>query len=211
MATDGGGKASRLRWLYVARCAVAFLVTVIAVVVLVRAVVVMLRPEKLYLKVTGGYVSVDRIPSMPPRKVNFNFTLIASNPSGRVFIDFTGIHITLTDSNASKIADFDLPRNISLPQQMGQDAIVAVTLKPPEGDVPMRYVQDLFDGRSISAEMEVDGLLTDRMKGVSTNAHHITYFCLPVTIVVGGSSSSSLSSTSGADTTCLDKSEAPAF
>lgn len=208
-----GGKTTRFRWLYVARCAVASVVTVLAVVIIVRAVVVMLRPEKLQLKVTGGYVSVGRIPSMPPPEVTFVFTLRAFNPSGRAFIDYTNVTVRLVSNNASsaaaKIAQFDLPQSISVSQQMAHEAHVNVSLTPEE-DVPLRYVQALFDGGSVSAEMEVDGLLTSHtMKGISRHDIPTTYYCWPVTIAVGGASSS-LSDYSS-DTSCLDKSDAPAF
>lgn len=67
---DDGSKlqptATRFRWLNLARCTLASVVTVLAVVVIARAVVVLLRPEKLRLSVAGGRVSVSRMPAMKP-------------------------------------------------------------------------------------------------------------------------------------------------
>lgn len=80
-ATDQSKAATRrFRWLYVARWAVASMVTVLAVAVIVRAVVVMLRPEKLQLKLAGGRVAVDWIPSMPPPRRSPSSTCRSPSP-----------------------------------------------------------------------------------------------------------------------------------
>ena len=91
---------TRFRWLYVARCTVASVVTVLAVAVIARAVVVMLRPEKLQLKLSGGHVEVDHIPSLPPpgNIVKLKFVLWANNPSGRASVYYTNITVRLTDA-----------------------------------------------------------------------------------------------------------------
>ncbi|KAI4976227.1 hypothetical protein ZWY2020_049834 [Hordeum vulgare] len=105
-AADQGKTAARkFGWLYVARWAVASVVTVLAVAVIVRAVVVMLRPEKLQLKLSGGRVAVDSIPSMPPgNEVALNFVLRANNPSGRAFVEYTNVTVRLTDVSSASAA-----------------------------------------------------------------------------------------------------------
>ncbi|XP_044961325.1 uncharacterized protein LOC123412443 [Hordeum vulgare subsp. vulgare] len=225
-ADQGKTAARRFGWLYVARWAVASVVTMLAVAVIVRAVVVMLRPEKLQLKLSGGRVAVDSIPSMPPpgNEVALNFVLRANNPSGRAFVEYTNVTVRLTDvSSASAaapamIAEFPLPQSIPVLQQTAHEAIVRVGMTPGE-DVPMRYVQALFEGRSIDGvEMMLRGDFHSHVEMASgdyvTTSDPATYYCWPVTIAVGGSSSSSSPDYTNVvvtDAPCLDKSEAPAI
>lgn len=88
-------------------------------------------------------------------------------------------------------------------QQVAHEAAARVSLAAAE-DVPLRYVKALFDGRGISAAIQVDGFLTTRMEidgrisrsngGVAT-----TFYCLPVTIAVGdGDDDESVPGTRGA-------------
>ncbi|XP_048543553.1 uncharacterized protein LOC125522547 [Triticum urartu] len=228
-ATDQSKTATRrFGWLYVARWAVASVVTVLAVAVIVRAVVVMLRPEKLQLKLSGARVAVDWIPSMPPprNEVMLNFVLRANNPSGRASVEYTNITVRLTDVTSAsspsptKIAEFDLPESIPVLQRTAHEAMVRVGMTPGE-DVPMRYVRALFEGRSVDGvEMMLRGVFHSHVAMASgdyvTTSDLATYYCWPVTIAVGGPSSSSSSSPDYTsvvvtDAPCLDKSEAPAI
>lgn len=223
---DDGSKlqptATRFRWLNLARCTLASVVTVLAVVVIARAVVVLLRPEKLRLSVAGGRVSVSRMPAMKPLpRVNMSFVLRAFNPSGRASIEYTGITVALRaidDGDAASpaaaapiIAQFPFP-DVPVAQQVAHEAAARVSLAAAE-DVPLRYVKALFDGRGISAAIQVDGFLTTRMEidgrisrsngGVAT-----TFYCLPVTIAVGDGDDDESRTR---NTWCLDKSDVPAF
>ncbi|XP_044958597.1 uncharacterized protein LOC123409791 [Hordeum vulgare subsp. vulgare] len=199
----------RFRWLYAARCTLACVVTVVAVVVIVRAVVVMLRPEKLQLKLAGGRVAVDYIPSLPPpgNVVVLTFVLRANNPGGRATIVYANVTVRLTDASAlaAKITEFDLPDPIEVAQRTMREASTKVVLEPPE-DLPMRYVHALYEGRGVpGAEMELTGILSSHV-GVAmatTSVVVTTYYCWPVTIAVGAPDSA-------ADVTCFDKRDAPA-
>ncbi|KAF0902420.1 hypothetical protein E2562_016255 [Oryza meyeriana var. granulata] len=223
-ADDGSKLTARFRWLNLARCTVATVVTVLAVVVIARAVVVLLRPEKLRLSVAGGSVSVTRMPAMKPLpRVNISFVLRAFNPSGRASIEYTGLSVTLraVDNYNPSPAAAAMPAIISkfpfpdmfVAQQMAHEAKASVSLAAEE-DVPLPYVQRLFDGGSIIAAIQLDGSLTNRMEidgGMSRSDGGVatTYYCLPVTIAVGDSHDED--STTTRDTWCLDKSDVPAF
>ena len=210
---------TRFRWLYVARCTVAFVVTVLAVAVIARAVVVMLRPEKLQLKLSGGHVAVDHVASLPPpgNVVTFTFVLGANNPSGRASVEYTNITVRLTDALSSPaptvIAQFDLTQTISVTQRTRREAMVRVTLEP-EKDVPMQYVRAFFEGRGVAgAQMELSGVFASHVvmaRGEVTTSIVATYYCWPVTVAVGDALS--LEDYGGVtDAPCLDKSEAPAI
>jgi hypothetical protein len=217
MAEQGSKTTSRcrsFRWLYVARLAVASVVTVVAVAVIVRAVVVMLRPEKLQLKLAGGHVTVRDIPSLPPphNAVQLKFILRANNPSGRASIAYTNITVRFTEASSSsssspapaaRIAEFGLPEPIAVPQRTAHEAAVIVSLVPGE-DLPMRYVRALYDGRAVTgAEMKLSGLLTSKV-AMATTSVNTTYYCWPISIAVGPAGDAV------ADVPCLDNSEAPA-
>uniref|UniRef100_A0A0E0L751 Late embryogenesis abundant protein LEA-2 subgroup domain-containing protein n=1 Tax=Oryza punctata TaxID=4537 RepID=A0A0E0L751_ORYPU len=222
---DDGSKlqpTARFRWLNLARCTVASVVTVLAVVVIARAVVVLLRPEKLRLSVAGGRVSINRMAAMKPLpRVNMSFVLRAFNPSGRASVEYTGLTVTLRaiDGDAASpataaaiIAQFPFP-DVPVAQQMAHEAVARVSLAAAE-DVPLRYVKALFDGGSISAAIQVDGFLTTRMEidgriSRSDGGAATTFYCLPVTVAVGDGDDDE--STSSRDTWCLDKSDVPAF
>ncbi|KAF7094431.1 hypothetical protein CFC21_096741 [Triticum aestivum] len=192
VATDQSKTATkRFGWLYVARWAAASVVTVLAVAVIIRAAVLMLRPQKLQFRLSGGHVAVDRIPSMPPpdNVVTLTFVFVAYNPSGRAL------------------------------RRVQQQTIVMVGMTPGE-DVPMRYVRALFEGRSVEGvELMLSGVFashvtTTMASGEVTTRYPATYYCWPVTIAVGGSSSSSspdYTSFVVTDAPCMDESEAPAI
>ncbi|KAM0828505.1 hypothetical protein ACQ4PT_067492 [Festuca glaucescens] len=176
MAEQGGKTTSSwrsFRWLYMARLAVASIVTVVAVAVIIRAVVVMLRPEKLQLKLAGGHVGVGYIPSLPPpgNLVHLKFILRANNPSGRASVEYANITVRLTEAPSSssspapeaRVAEFGLPEDIAVPQQTAHEAIVMVSLEAKE-DVPMRYVRALYEVSGVAGvEMELSGLLSTKL------------------------------------------------
>lgn len=212
---------TRFRWLYVARCTVAFVVTVLAVAVMARAVVVMLRPEKLQVKLYGGLVEVHNIPSLPQpgNEVKLRFFLRANNPSGRASVEYNNVTVRLTDASSSpaptNIAQFHLTQNISVSQRTVRETEVRVALTPGE-DVPMRYVRAFFEGRDVAgAQMELSGIVVSHVvmaRGNVKTSVAATYYCWPVTVGVGdGSSSSSGEDGTVPDAPCLDKSEAPAI
>ncbi|CAM0912353.1 unnamed protein product [Alopecurus aequalis] len=211
---------TRFRWLYVARCTVAFVVTVLAVAVIARAVVVMLRPEKLELKLSGGHVAVDYITSLPPpgNVVKLTFVLRANNPSGRASVEYTNITARFTYALSSpaptQIAEFDLTQPILVSQRTARESIVTVTLTPKE-DLPIRYVRAFFEGRVVAgAQLELRGVFVTMASGDVTTTTNIvaTYYCWPHA-VVDTSSSSAPGKNYGSvpDAPCLDKSEAPAI
>ncbi|KAF7093052.1 hypothetical protein CFC21_095488 [Triticum aestivum] len=197
----------RFRWLYAARCTVACVVTLVAVAVIVRAVVVMLRPEKLQLKLAGGRVAVDYIPSLPPPRnvVVFRVLLRANNPGGRATIVYANVTVRLTDASAgpaATITEFDLPQRIDVAQRMAHEATAVAELEPGE-DLPMRYVRTLYEGRGVAgAEMELSGVLSTHT-AMATTSVLTTYYCWPVTIAV-------VAGDSAADVPCFDKLDAPA-
>ncbi|EMS51305.1 hypothetical protein TRIUR3_30291 [Triticum urartu] len=145
----------------------------------------------------------------------------AGAPSG----EYNNVTVRLTDitsaSSASptKIAEFDLPLPIAVSPRMAQETIVMVGMTPGE-DVPMRYVRALFEGRSVEGvELMLSGVFashvtTTMASGEVTTRYPATYYCWPVTIAVGGSSSSSspdYTSFVVTDAPCMDESEAPAI
>ncbi|XP_044444415.1 uncharacterized protein [Triticum aestivum] len=213
MAEQGSKTPSwwrRFRWLYAARCTVACVVTLVAVAVIVRAVVVMLHHEKLQLKLAGGHVSVDYIPSLPPpgNVVVFRVVLRANNPGGRATLVYTNFTVRLMDASAAaasptaRITEFDLPQPIDVPQRMAHEATAVAQLEPPE-DLPIRYVRAFYEGRGVSgAEMELSGVLSTRTVMATTSVLP-TYYCWPVTIAVSPGDSS-------ADVPCFEKLDAPA-
>jgi hypothetical protein len=217
MAEQGGKTTSgwrSFRWLYMARLAVASIVTVVAVAVIIRAVVVMLRPEKLQLKLAGGHVGVAYIPSLPPpgNVVTFRFVLRANNPSGRASVLYSNVTVRLTEASSSsssspapeaRVAEFGLPEDIVVPQQTAHEAIVIVSLEAKE-DVPMRYVRALYAVRGVAGvEMELSGLLSTKVARATTKVR-ATYYCRPVSVAVGPVAYTV------ADVPCLDQLDAPA-
>ncbi|KAM3196277.1 hypothetical protein ACQJBY_072123 [Aegilops geniculata] len=167
----------------------------------------MLRPEKLQLKLAGGRVAVDYIPSLPPPRkvVVFRVVLRANNPGGRATIQYANVTVRLTDAAAApaaRITEFDLPQPIDVAQRMAHEATAVAGLEPGE-DLPMRYVRALYEGRGVAgAEMELSGILSTHT-AMATTSVLTTYYCWPVTIAVGPSDNA-------ADVPCFDKLDAPA-
>nr|XP_051202630.1 uncharacterized protein LOC127316267 [Lolium perenne] len=220
MAEQGGKTTSSwrsFRWLYMARLAVASIVTVVAVAVIIRAVVVMLRPEKLQLKLAGGHIQVAYIPSLPPpgNVVTFRFVLRANNPSGHASVLYSNVTVRLTEASSSsssspapeaRVAEFGLPEDITVPQQTAHEAIVIVSLEAKEDvpEVPMRYVRALYEVRGVAGvEMELSGLLSTKVARATTKVR-ATYYCRLVSVAVGPVAYTV------ADVPCLDQLDAPA-
>lgn len=191
---DVGGEKSTFRWLDAVRYALAFVVTVLIVTVIAHAIVVVLRPEKLTLKVVGGFVQVENDTSAldPSPTLTFRFTVQAINPGGRARIYYTNIDAFLHGKNPTSTSPamdflfFDIRDMV-----VGQDLLDAIVQTYGDKEtVPIPYLNMLYNGGSIpDAMLRLNGtLITEIYSGYNKTDDRPTIYCCS-RLTVGGDSS----------------------
>ncbi|RCV11068.1 hypothetical protein SETIT_2G158800v2 [Setaria italica] len=183
--SSGESVCPTTRWRFLARSAVALVVSVLAAAVVVRAVLLMLHPRMLQLKIAPSDVYVQRSTIFGDNVYTFTFYLEAANPSDRAFVYYSNITVQFDDEKGDLIAKFNLtPPSISLAPQEPQQYVVR-GLAWHAGDVGHDIDQRLFakDNEKIDlVVMRLYGLVKVNEDGVTTSRPS-AYNCQPLAIV----------------------------